>query len=169
MSSFSPSTLTVPGQRTLYCKLDSRLTARRENYPWFSSQLAVTRKKTGPQRPWDLQGAWAPLPAVRVFLWVFVHHIDDVQHHQPHAQNLLLFHEAAPQASNQQAEGIPAGLCLLSKEDSVPTSQGLTWLLLCVRSSSRREPSAVARVWLPSPANGRPSHFSASAVKAKAH
>lgn len=91
-----------------------------EGYPWFSSRLAVTRKKTGPQRPWDLRGAWAPLPAIRVFLWVFVHHIDDVQHHQPHAQDLLLFHEAAPQASYPQAEGVPAGLCLLSTGGPCP-------------------------------------------------
>lgn len=84
----------------------------------------MTRKKTGTQRPWDLRGAWSPLPAIRVFLWVLVHHIDDVQHHQPHAQDLLLFHEAAPQASYPQAEGIPAGLCLLSTRGQRPNFSG---------------------------------------------
>lgn len=87
-------------------------------------------------RPWGLRGAWAPLPAIRVLLGVLVHHIDDVQHHQPHAQDPLLFHEGAPQASYQQAEGIPTGLCLLST-GGVPASQGLPWLLLRLRSSSR--------------------------------
>lgn len=89
-------------------------------------------------RPWGLGGAWVPLPAIRVLLGVLVHHIDDVQHHQPHAQDLLLFHEGAPQASYQQASGGNSywALSLLST-GGVPASQGLPWLLLSLRSSSR--------------------------------
>lgn len=38
--------------------------------------------------------------------------------------------------TSKQAEGIPTGLCLLST-GGVPASQGLPWLLLSLRSSSR--------------------------------
>lgn len=109
-------------------------------------------------RPWGLGGAWAPLPAIRVLLGVLVHHIDDVQHHQPHAQDLLLFHEGAPQASYQQASGGNSYWALPLINWRCPSFSGAA---LAPPQPAELLPE------LPNPANGRTSYFSASVVRVR--